>query len=231
MIAHKTRKHNILCTRLALLTACIFFLAIFLLLFAPAASAEASEQHFRAILGYKTLTLTDHAFTHDTHPNDSFLPAAATPGSAGTTDIGSGLLNFLSLGVGYQRRLSESLSFNLDVGALFGDNRSRRQNANDTRPAANASFIYSEANLGAFATMGMSYYIGQLSLGVEAQYAALMVDAGWDRYGSDELQTRTYQYQFSAGPKVGYDVGPCALEGTIQFGQSVTFGLQLVWKL
>ncbi|HBT96140.1 MAG TPA: hypothetical protein DEB25_00070 [Desulfobulbaceae bacterium] len=231
MNTRKIRKHKPLRARIAPLTACIFFLAMFLSPFATTANAQVAESHFRAVIGYKTLTLTDHSFRHDTHPDDSFLPDAAVPGSAGTTDIGSGLLSFLALGGGYQTRLSKSMSFNIDAGCLFGGNRSRRQNANDIRPPEEAVFVYSETKFGAFASMRISYYMGEFSLGAEAQYAALMVDAGWDRYGSDERQSRTCEHQFSAGPKVGYDIGPLALEGTFQFGQSVAFGLQLVWKI
>ena len=194
------------------------------------AYARASESSFRAFAGYKSLKLDDHRFSHDTHPDDSFLPNAGVSGSAGTTDLG-GMLHFAAFGGGYQACLSDSFSLALDVGALIGGNRDRHQNANDTRPAANGSFVYSEDRFGLFAATGLSYNIKRFYVGVEAQLAGVFVDSGWDRWGKDESQHTSFELLSSVGPKVGYSfTEEFSVEGTVQFERSVTFGVQGVCK-
>ncbi len=198
--------------------------------FSPLARAQAPEGGFRALLGYKSLNLDDHRFSHDTHPDDSFLPNSGVPGSAGTTDVG-GMLHFAALGVGHQARLSDSLSLTFDVGGLIGGDRDRHQNVNDTRPVANGAFVYSEARFGLFTAAGVSYYIKQFYVGAEAQLAGVFIDSGWDRFGEDESERTEFDLLSSAGPKIGYSLTEnFSVEGTVQFGHAVTFGTQGVWK-
>src|SRR5437899_1833349 len=77
------------------------------------AQDEDAENHFRAFLGYKSLKLDDHQFSHDTHSDDSFLPNSNLPGSAGTTDVG-GRLHFAAFGCGYQFHLWDNFALTLD---------------------------------------------------------------------------------------------------------------------
>lgn len=204
-------------------------------LFPQHVRAQAPEEKFRLVFpGYKSVRLLNPVFSHDTHPDDSFLPDAGVPGSAGTTDLG-GLQHFCAAGVGYQPRLSDSVSFNIDAGFLLGGKRDRRKNANDTRPAGEESAVYSQARYGLFASAGASYYFKRLWIGVEAQLASVFVESGWDRYDSDERQVRKARHRFSAGPKVGFlwkdgfgYPSRFGIECTVQFNQFVTFGAQAV---
>lgn len=202
-------------------------------LFGQPLRAQAPEGKFRAgLIGYRMISLKQHAFAHNTHPDDSFLPNADVPGSAGTTDLG-GRQHFMSITLGWQPHLSDFVSLNFDAGVLLGDNRDRHQNANDDRSPAGAAFIYSQARFGALAAAGMSYHFKHFSLGVETQLASVLVEAGWDRFGSDQSQTTKVHHLLSVGPKAGIRRKPFAganatlgLECTLQFNHAVTFGIQ-----
>ncbi|MDF9833859.1 hypothetical protein M2103_002092 [Ereboglobus sp. PH5-5] len=202
-------------------------------LFGQPLRAQAPEGKFRAgLLGYRMISLKQHTFSHNTHPDDSFLPDAHVPGSAGTTDIGN-KQHFMSITLGWQPRLSDCVSLNFDAGILLGDNRDRHQNANDDRLPGNAAFVYSQARFGALAAAGMSYHFKHFLLGVETQLASVLVEHGWDRYGSDKNQTSKVHHMLSAGPKAGIRAKPFAggsttlgLECTLQFNHAVTFGIQ-----
>lgn len=192
--------------------------------------AQAPEEHCRVLLGYKSLQLLQHRFSHDTHPDDSWLPDGDVPGSAGTTDVGR-WQDFFAFGLGYQTRFSSAILFTCDGGFLLGGKRDRHQNANDDRDPAHGAFIYTDVYGGAFVTTGVSYYIKRVFVGIEAQLASVVVDNGWDRYSHDQSQNMRLSNQFSAGPKVGYSGGDLlSIEGTVQFNQAVAFSVQMVLR-
>lgn len=193
--------------------------------------AQAPESGFPTLLvGYKCLTLDNQCFSHDTHPDDSFLPNARVPGSAGTTEVG-GWLHFFAVGIRYQARLSERFSLSLDLSGLVGGERDEHQNANDERPAASGAFVYSEARWGLFAAAGAQYHIEGFYVGAETQLGGVFVDSGWDRFGKDESQHTKFELIPSAGPKIGYAFDEdFNVEATAQFGRGVGFGIQAVWK-
>jgi hypothetical protein len=206
-------------------------LAVTIALFAQCATAQEAEEGFRAFLGYKSLKLDDHQFTHNTHPDDSFLPNSAVPGSAGSTDVG-GTLSFAAFGMGYQFRLWDSFAISLDAGGLAGGKRDSRQNANDSRPPGSASYIYTEARWGTFGAVGFVYYLHRFYFGAEGQLAGVFVQSGWNRFGKDDAEHNTFDLLPSGGPKVGYSfTQDISVEGTVQFGRAVTFGIQGIWKL
>jgi hypothetical protein len=205
--------------------------AVLLALSPPPARAQSPESGFRVFIGCKTLKLGEHRFRHDTHPDDSFLPDSGVPGSAGVTDAG-GTHYYVTLGGGYQARLSDLFSLNLDMGILLGvgNNRDRHQNANDDRPAESAAFVYSEAVFGWCASAGLSWHVGKFHAGVEAQLAGLFLESGWDRHGRDERCHRQTEHLITAGPRIGWTLTETILaDGTVQFGRGATFGARIIW--
>ncbi|MDR2429485.1 MAG: hypothetical protein LBD14_01040 [Puniceicoccales bacterium] len=202
-----------------------------LVLFSQSARAREPEVRVRAILGYKFLRLDDYRFSHDTHPDDYFLPDSNIPGSAGTTCVG-GRMGFLALGGGYQFPLSTSipLYLGLDLGVLRGGKTDRHQNANDPRPAANAAFVRSNAVWGGFAAVAVSYHIDDFFIGAEAQFAGVVVEHGWDRYERFQSRWRKLDSMPSAGLKAGYSFSDADIEVSTQFGRAVTFGIQVAYK-
>ena len=192
-------------------------------------SAEPQPQAgFRALVGYRYLDM-GFKFNHDTHPQDAFLSGAGQPGSAGTTRLGP--LNLLAIGVGYQAPVAQSLILNLDIGGLVGTDRDRIKNANDNRPDANAAFIYSESSWGLFGTAGLSYaFRNGLSAGIEAQVAGVSIESGWDRYGVDQAQKKTFESNVTIGPKLGYRFNERAsIEASAQIGKVNGYSLNAVF--
>lgn len=201
-----------------------------LFVFGPAslAVAETSSSGFQLEVGYKRVVI-DHGFAHDTHPDDSFLPGADTPGSAGTTRLGTA--DYVSFGFRYQQLFTKSLYLNVDLGGLFGQNRDERQNDNDSRPESSGSFVYSNSEWGAYSAFGLSYYLVEnLYAGAECQIAGVLVSDGWDRWGKDERQDAEVIFLSSLGPKIGYVLNQSlGLEGTLQFqGGGIGCGVQAI---
>ncbi len=174
------------------------------------------------LLGYKGVGLDGYTFSHDTHPNDPFLMNSGQPGSAGETKLDDPL-HFLAVGLTYDVPLGKSWTVAIGAGGLFIPNRDEHQNDNDTRPAENGAFVYSEANFGVFATVGLSYDVTKRCyVGIEGQVAGIFVESGWDRFNSDERVHSSTEWVPSIGPKIGYWVNEHFLmEVGVQFGHSV----------
>lgn len=196
--------------------------------------AQAPDNGLELKFGYKSAVVEGTTFSHDTHPDDSFLPNSNVPGSAGTTSLDDGMLHFGTLGLGYHAPLmNERLSWNVDVGGMLGGDSDRRKNANDSRPDGNAAFVYSQARWGIYTEAGLAYHVKRFYFGANAQLVGIFVSSGWDRFGRQESEHVNLKLTPSAGPKVGYyfdedrDIG---VEGTVQLGEDVTFGVQLVWQ-
>jgi hypothetical protein len=191
------------------------------------ADAQAPTAGLRAWVGYKSVDI-DYKFIHDTHPDDS-LPGAGVPGSAGQTELGR--LHFVALSLRHARPIYESWSLNFDLGGLFGGDRDRHKNANDTRPDSSAAFVYSEVRFGILAASGLSYSIRRFYVGAEAQLVGLYVESGWDRFDKDDSQSSRVKLLPSVGPKIGYQsTDDWSVEGTVLFGRTVAFGVQTRWK-
>lgn len=215
----------------------------------PASRAIAQEPAFDAVpttaagfslaFGYKLIDIGAQTYSHDTHPNDSFLPNANVPGSAGTTSL-DGRISMAAIGARYTQPVSGPFYATFEVGLLVSYDVVDEKNANDTRPDSDASFIYSRAALGAYASAGLAYKFGRFSLGATAQVAAVEIENGWDRPGRyysnswiDDFQVDYYttEYAWSVGPTFGYQFDDqLALEATVSFGDRVTGGLMLVWS-
>ena len=156
-------------------------------------------QGFGFIGGYHPLNLKNTTFAHRDNPGDPFLS-----GGAGTTSV-DGISHFAFLGFRYQTPpFGKNWSLNFDVGGLMGGRRDDHQNADDPRPAANGSFVYSEDHFGVLGGVGLSYNLNRWSLGVQAEADGIFIDNGWDRFNQDQSEKKRLDWLFSVGPKVGY---------------------------
>jgi len=173
-------------------------------------------------LGYRALTLHDTTYAHNTHPDDSFLPHAGVPGSAGTTTMDGKTLSYASIGIQYQKPVLSHLVTSLEVGGLLGGgNRDDHQNINDPRRPACAAFVYSKASVyGFYGTAGLAYQIKRLSIGVDADLSGIFIDSGWDRYSHDQSVRDKLYLIPTIGPKIGWQaMEELQVEGGAGFGQ------------
>ena len=178
-------------------------------------------------LGYKSIPV-DFSFTHDTHPDDHFLPNANVRGSAGTTRFNEPQ-DFFALGVGYNFPISESSLLTTEGGVLLGSGSDRRQNANDSRPPEEGAFIYSEAALGLFGTVGIQKHLGNFYFGLDAQLALVSIESGWERFGRQDSQDHQTEWIPSVGPKVGFRLGVFSVQADLQVGEEVGFGIKMAF--
>ena len=188
-------------------------------------SAQTLTKHYKLTGGFKTITLSNTEFAHDTHPDDPFLSNANVSGSAGTTDV-NGRLGYISIGVGYTNNFSKSYSYNFDLGFLFGNKRDIQKNVNDTRPPDNAAFIYSEINWGIYSAFDVYYHVEKFYAGVEVQLGGVFVESGWDRFNSDQ----SVQNKLTLVPTIGPKIGFYFIEASVQFGKNVDYGIQGVFR-
>jgi hypothetical protein len=202
------------------------FAILAMLFLAIPTMAEAPKEGISGVIGVANLQLKKYSSTHNTHGDDGFLRDANVPGSAGKTEIG-GRLNFFELAAVYHYPVSEKFVASVSWGLLAGLTRDRHQNDNDTRGEAQGSFVYSQAKWGGYAALGLTYYLKDLYLGVEARETAVMFESGWDRWGSDESAHDSWVWTPSVGPKVGYSFGFMNLELGSQFSsEGLSFNLQ-----
>jgi hypothetical protein len=185
---------------------------------------------FAVVVGYKSVKVKQ-SFSHNTNPEDSFLPNANVPGSAGTTRLNRA--QFVDFGFRYELPADSRWSFHLDATGLFafttgngadasGMNLDDRQNANDSRPAALAAFVYTDANYGFDVALGVNYSLSKdLYLGASADFAGVFVESGWDRYSSYKVQSSKLVLIPAGGPTFGWRIAKdTAIEGSVLFGKN-----------
>jgi hypothetical protein len=214
---------------------------------APAQQSSAQDDStatptgFAALLGYKSVPVKQ-TFSHNTNPGDNFLPNANVPGSVGTTSLDQA--QFIDVGLRYEMPIKKKWRFNIDATGLFavttgngadasGMNLDDRQNANDNRPAANAAFIYTDANWGFDVALGITYSLPKnFYVGAVADLSGVFVDSGWDRYSSYTSQSTKLVLVPAGGPKLGWRMSEnIAIEGTALFGKNgVGYNAGLVWN-
>ena len=196
-------------------------------------NVDESKSGFSILVGYKLIDIDDYLFRHSTHPDDSFLQRAAQPGSAGTTVLKN--TNWALFGAGYLQKISASV-LTFDVGLLVGiapalrpgHSDSRKKNENDSRPDAQGAFIYSKPTYGLHGAVGFAYDVKRVSLGVEGQVSVVKLESGWDRFSDDEKEATATQTIPTIGPKFGVLLhAQTRLEGIVQIGRSVHFGVTL----
>lgn len=187
------------------------------------------EAGFSLSLGYKLIDVGKLNYSHDTHPDDSSLPNAGVPGSAGDTSF-NGVFHMAAVGVRYTQPITGQIHADFDTGMLFTYAFDKEKNANDSRPDSQASFVYSQAYLGVYLAAGVSYQFGRFSLGATAQVAAIEVDSGWDRMGKLQSQYSTTEFAFSIGPTVGFRLDErLSLEASMGIGDRATASIMAVW--
>jgi hypothetical protein len=191
---------------------------------------RADDGCYGFLFGYRGYTFEEQTFTHNTHPDDAFLPNSGTPGSAGTTKLGGGLTSFIALGIQYEKPvIIENLMLSINLGGLFGGERDQQQNSNDSRPVANGAFIYSEREFGAFGGLGLSYFLGQFYFGGEVSLVGVYESHGWNRYGEDEAVESGMEWYPSFGPKIGYRfTNEIGFEAGVQFGEVPNASLSIL---
>lgn len=182
----------------------------------------------RSLIGYRHIQL-DEDSNHDTHPGDSFLPNASQSGSAGTTTLKN--TSWIFLGARYLKE-NENTAFNIDLGALVGDNEEKTQNANDSRPSSAASFIYAKSEVGIQGAVGYSWKKGRFTLGGETQLSVIFIESGWDRFANQEEEKTKTRFVPTIGPKLGFYLWEDTLvEVTVQAGEAITAGANFQFKL
>ena len=217
-------------------------LLIALFAVAVVSSAQASAQNddqqsgFGLSLGVKSLRLQGTSFSHDTHKDDSFLPNASVPGSAGTTSLDGGGVYYASLGINYIEPLpaiAEGLLLRAEFGGLAGGQEDRHKNANDSRPDSHAAFVYSDSTWGLYGSIGLAYKVdGHFYFGADAEYNGVFISNGWERYGRKESEKTNLKSIVTAGPVIGYDFDKnFGIEAGAQFGNSQVYELKIKFRL
>lgn len=199
------------------------------------AQNDGQQPGFSVSAGIKSLRLEGVTFSHDTHPDDYFLPGSNVPGSAGTTSLSGGQTYYASVGIGYDHPIpviSKSLAWKIEIGVLVGGQDDQHKNANDSRPDSNAAFIYSDSTWGLYGAVGLTYHIGKhFYFGGETGYDGVFVDNGWDRYSDRESAHSKLLSFLSGGPVVGYDFKEkISLEAGVRFGQVTIYEVRLIHK-
>jgi hypothetical protein len=195
---------------------------------------ENQQSGFGLSVGAKAFSLKNSSFSHNTHPDDAFLPNSNIPGSAGTTRLG-GETYYATLGVNFAHPLpaiSKSLSWRVEVGGLVGGQEDRHKNANDSRPDANAAFVYSDSTWGLYGSAGLVYHIGShFYLGGDGEYNGVFISSGWDRFSSKESVKTDLVSIFTGGPVIGYDINKnFGVEAGAQLGNSKMFLFKIKYK-
>lgn len=187
---------------------------------------------FSVLLGYSYLT-GGPKYAHDTHPADAWMQNGTVPGSAGET--GAEDLHFLQVGARYEFEVFKGMTVNFDGLALLGANENKHQNANDTRPAGEGSFVYSNAPYGAMFGTGVNYYFGGgLYVGLGAQMNFVYFEHGWDRWGSQQAAKTENEWFATVCPRIGWQFGgdmKMSIELAGQMGQDFKgFSVGAGWK-
>lgn len=155
---------------------------------------------------------------HSTHPDDrSFMS-----GSAGSTKLDEVDMTFLNLEVKYNFlipitkktfwKLEPSYVLKVPVSE---EGRARKQNENDTRPAVEGSFIYTElSDVSLQHEIGVKASFNSSISGTKAHYSItpsiylgywqMSFEKGWDRFGRDETEYTSDADGFSISPQIAF---------------------------
>ena len=96
------------------------------------------------------------------------------------------------------------------------------QNANDSRPAADAAFIYTDSNYGFDVALGTTFSLSKdFYVGALVDLSGVFVDNGWDRYSSYQVQSSKLVLVPAGGLKFGWRVTKdAAIEGNVLYGKN-----------
>lgn len=170
--------------------------------------------------------------THSTHPNDrSFMS-----GSPGNTKLDEVNMTFLNIEVGHNwpnpgeigENVSWGISYVLKV-PVSEDGREEKKNENDTRPAAESSFIYTELSdvscqheIGIKATwwqvVNKTDFKYSITPGLYLGYWQMAFAKGWDRNGRDQVEAESDASGFSISPQIAFTIDTSNLNFTVFTG-------------
>lgn len=202
---------------------------VFLTWFGLSAPAGAADNPWAVDVGYRYLTGVDFEYSHDSHPDDRWLPNGSVPGSAGKTYVSD--VHAIQLGLSRDFRLGEDWVAWSSLQIGFGLNTDNHQNDNDYRPPENGAFVFSWPLLITDVGVGVGYEIGRVRLGAEVRGGGLLILSGYDRYSSLDVQSTDWEWLFGAGPKVSVRLWDhVAIEGGVLFGNVTSASVSLAWK-
>lgn len=169
---------------------------------------------------------------HSTHPDDrSFM--SGSPGSTKLDDVD---ITFLNLEVGHNWPISKQVDYRWEWGVsyvlkvpLSDDGRNEKQNENDTRPAAEGSFIYTKlSDVSCQHEVGLKAIYWQsidsdkfrfsITPGLYLGYWQMTFDRGWNRFGHDQAEWKSDASGFSISPQIAFSLDTSNLNFTVFTG-------------
>ncbi len=202
-----------------------FLLGVLLILILSAKCGRTAEAEggFNFVASGELINLPIFAHSHS---------ISQAPGSAGTTSVGGSWVGFCAIGVEYQRPLiAEKLQLSVAGLLMLSDERDQAQNENDSRPTSESAQIFSSAECGGNAQVGLLYNLApSVGVGLTGQLTVVSERYGWSRFEEDETSGRQFHPFVSAGPKVRW--GFCKTQGlecSVLFGELTSF--RLAWVL
>lgn len=206
----------------------LLVLSLFLWLLGSAA-ALAGDSVWWTSIGYRYLSGLDYTYSHDTHPDDRWLPNGDVPGSAGTTEVSE--VHIIQLGVGRDFRLSGPWVGWSSLNIGFGVNMEDHQNDNDYRDPAHGAFVFSWPLLLTDVGAGVGYDFGPVLVGAEVRGGGLLILSGYDRYSQLDTQATDWEWLWGGGPKVSVRVSDdFRIEGRALFGNATSVSLDLGYR-
>ncbi len=195
-------------------------------------TAEVEGGGFNFTASGELINLPAFTHAHLTHRGDSFLPNSQASGSAGTTSVGGSWEPFCAIGVEYQRPLiADKLQLSVAGSLMLSDERDQVQNKNDSRPASESAYVFSSAECGGNAQVGLLYNLApSIGVGVVGQLTVISERYGWNRFGEDETSGRQFHPFMSVGPKVHWAFCKTQrLEFAVLAGELTSF--RVMWLL
>lgn len=169
---------------------------------------------------------------HPTHPDDrSFMI-----GYPGTTDLDEVYMTFLNIEVGHNWPITTQIDYRWEWGVSYvlkvpvsEDGREEKKNENDTRPATESSFIYTELSdvscqheIGLKATywqsIGSDKFRFSITPGLYLGYWQMAFEKGWDRFGRDQAEAESDASGFSISPQIAFTIDTSNLNFTVFTG-------------
>ncbi|MCI5122661.1 MAG: hypothetical protein D3908_16040 [Candidatus Electrothrix sp. AUS4] len=169
---------------------------------------------------------------HSTHPDDrSFM--SGSPGSTKLDDVD---ITFFNLEIGHSWPVTIELSDNLMWGVSYvlkvpvsEDGREEKKNENDTRPATESSFIYTElSDVSCQHEVGIKVTWWQAVSNTDFQYSItpglylgywqMAFAKGWDRFGRDQVEAESDAGGFSISPQIAFTLDTSNLNFTVFTG-------------
>jgi len=170
--------------------------------------------------------------THSTHPDDrSFMS-----GSPGNTKLDEVDMTFLNIEVGHNWPIQTRAEYRWEWGLSYvlkvpvsEDGREEKKNENDTRPATESSFIYTELSdvscqheVGIKATYWQAFGGNKLYFsitpGLYLGYWQMAFAKGWDRFGRDQAEAESDASGFSISPQIAFTIDTSNLNFTVFTG-------------